>query len=82
VVASAVGGLTDTVVDGITGDLVRPRDPEATGDATRRLLADPIRRLGYGTAGADRARQRYPWSRSADQIAAVYRAVTVQFPAP
>lgn len=82
VVASAVGGLTDTVVDGITGDLVRPRDPEATGDATRRLLADPIRRLGYGTAGADRARQRYPWSRTADQVAAVYRAVAAQFPSP
>jgi len=76
VVASAVGGLTDTVVHGVTGDLVRPRDPEQTGDATRRLLADPIRRLGYGTAGADRARQRYQWSRTADQVVAVYRAVS------
>lgn len=73
VVASAVGGLTDTVVHGVTGDLVRPRDPEQTGDATRRLLADPIRRLGYGTAGADRARQRYRWSRVAEQMVAVYR---------
>jgi glycosyltransferase involved in cell wall biosynthesis len=75
VVASAVGGLADTVVDGVTGDLVRPRDPEHTGDVTRKLLADPIRRLGYSTAGADRARQRYPWSRAADQSATVYREV-------
>jgi glycosyltransferase involved in cell wall biosynthesis len=82
VVATAVGGLTDMVVDQVTGDLVPPRDPEAIGDAVRRLLADPTRRLGYATAGADRARQRYPWSRTADQVTAVYQAVCQRPGAP
>jgi D-inositol-3-phosphate glycosyltransferase len=74
VVATAVGGLRDTVVDGITGVLVRPRDPAGLGHAIRRLLADPVRRLGLGAAAADRARSRYSWNRAAEQLTAVYRA--------
>lgn len=75
VVATAVGGLMDTVVDGVTGHLVPPRNPQALGSALRRLLADPLRRLGYATAGVDRARQCYPWTRAARQVAAVYDTV-------
>lgn len=74
VVASTVGGLTDTVVDRVTGDLVPPRDPDTIGQVIRRLLADPVRRLGYSSAGADRARQCYPWSRTAAQAAGAYQA--------
>ncbi|RII98315.1 glycosyltransferase, partial [Clavibacter nebraskensis] len=44
VVASAVGGLTDSVVDGVTGILVPPRDPAAIADALGELRADPARR--------------------------------------
>ncbi|HWH01609.1 MAG TPA: glycosyltransferase [Pilimelia sp.] len=76
VVATAVGGLTDTVVDGLTGDLVRPRDPRALGGALRRLLGDPMRRLAYATAALDRARQCYPWRRCAAQLQSVYSALT------
>lgn len=75
VVATAVGGLTDTVVDGLTGDLVRPRDPRALGAAIRRLLADNMRRLAYATAALDRARQCYSWWRCAAQLTAIYDAV-------
>ncbi|MFS8478910.1 MAG: glycosyltransferase [Micromonosporaceae bacterium] len=72
VVATAVGGLMDTVVDGFTGELVPPRDPNALGRALRHLLADPVRRLAYATAGVDRARQCYSWTRSAERLAVVY----------
>jgi D-inositol-3-phosphate glycosyltransferase len=61
VVASAVGGLVDTVVDGATGLMVPPRDPRRLGLALRQLLADPERRRALGAAGARRARQRYGW---------------------
>jgi glycosyltransferase involved in cell wall biosynthesis len=75
VVASGVGGLTDTVVDGITGVLVPPRDPPALARALRDLLGDRMRRLAYGTAAVDRAHHTYSWSRAAEQLAAVYAAV-------
>ncbi|HYN93610.1 MAG TPA: glycosyltransferase [Pilimelia sp.] len=76
VVATAVGGLADTVVDGLTGDLVRPRDPRALGGAIRRLLGDNMRRLAYATAALDRARQVYSWKRCAAQLGGVYSALT------
>jgi glycosyltransferase involved in cell wall biosynthesis len=75
VVGTAVGGLTDTVVDGHTGELVPPRDPRALGAAVRRLLTDNVRRLSYGSAALDRARQCYSWERAAEQLVAVYLGV-------
>lgn len=75
VVATAVGGLVDTVVDGVTGDLVPPRDPTALGTALRQLLDDRVRRFGYATAALDRARNRYSWARTAERLVEVYAAV-------
>jgi glycosyltransferase involved in cell wall biosynthesis len=75
VVATAVGGLVDSVVDGVTGDLVPPRDPAALGRALVALLADDERRAAYGAAGVKRARSRYRWSRVVADTAAVYRQV-------
>jgi glycosyltransferase involved in cell wall biosynthesis len=75
VVGTAVGGLTDTVVDGVTGDLVPPRDPRALGGALRRLVTDDVRRFSYAAAAVDRATQSYSWRRIATRLAAVYAAV-------
>jgi D-inositol-3-phosphate glycosyltransferase len=75
VVATAVGGLTDTVVDGVTGDLVAPRDPAGLGSALRRLLSDENRRLGYAAAAVDRAQSAYAWPRIAARMGAVYAGV-------
>jgi glycosyltransferase involved in cell wall biosynthesis len=75
VVASAVGGLADTVVDGSTGDLVPARDPEAIGVALRRLLADGTRRAGYAAAAADRAVHAYAWPQIAGRLTAAYESV-------
>jgi glycosyltransferase involved in cell wall biosynthesis len=76
VIGTAVGGLTDTILDGRTGDLVPPRDPQALGAALRDLIADRVRRFAYGTAALDRARQYYSWQRAADQLTAIYTAVS------
>jgi glycosyltransferase involved in cell wall biosynthesis len=75
VVASAVGGLTDTVVDRATGWLVPPRDPAVLASALRGLLADPARRAAIGAAGRDRAEQRYTWPRVAAQTEEIYQRI-------
>lgn len=75
VVAGAVGGLIDTVVDGVTGSLVPPRDPHRLASAIRTLLADPSLRERYGNAGRERARARYSWDRIATDTLRAYRRV-------
>jgi glycosyltransferase involved in cell wall biosynthesis len=75
VVATAVGGLVDTVVDGVTGDLVPPRDPSQLGEVVAALLAEEERRAAYGAAGVERVRARYRWSRVVADTEAVYRQV-------
>jgi glycosyltransferase involved in cell wall biosynthesis len=72
VVASAVGGLVDTVVDGVTGVHVPPRRPRQLAAAVAGLLADPEVRATLGSAGARRARRRYGWDRIARSTLEVY----------
>ncbi|MGK5172138.1 glycosyltransferase [Geodermatophilus sp. CPCC 205761] len=75
VVATAVGGLQDSVADGVTGDLVPPRDPDRLGAVLAALLADESRRAAYGAAGVRRARSRYRWARVVADTENVYRQV-------
>jgi type III pantothenate kinase len=75
VVASAVGGMIDTVVDGVTGVHVPPRDPERLAGAIAPLLDDPERRAEYGRAGAARARRLYDWERIAASTLEVYKGM-------
>jgi glycosyltransferase involved in cell wall biosynthesis len=75
VVASAVGGFLDTVVDGATGRHVPPRRPDRLAAALRDLLDDPFRRDGFGIAGLDRVRSRYTWERIANDMLALYADV-------
>jgi D-inositol-3-phosphate glycosyltransferase len=75
VVASAVGGIQDTVVDRVTGLLVPPRRPDALAGALRHLLASATRGLAYGIAGRDRVLARYDWERVAAATALVYSDV-------
>jgi glycosyltransferase involved in cell wall biosynthesis len=72
VVASAVGGLVDTVVHGTTGLHVEPRSTGPLADALAELLPDAERRRSLGAAGARRARARYSWDRVAAQTLQAY----------
>jgi glycosyltransferase involved in cell wall biosynthesis len=74
VVASAVGGMLDTVVGGVTGVHVPPGDIERLAKEVSWLLADPSRRRSLGDAGAVAAR-RYSWQRVAAETADVYAAL-------
>jgi D-inositol-3-phosphate glycosyltransferase len=72
VVAAAVGGHLDTIVDGVTGLHVPPRDPAALAAQLRKVLAEPRWRAALGKAGAHRARTRYSWERIAAVTEDVY----------
>ncbi len=79
VVASAVGGIPEVVVDGTTGLLVPYDSAEpaafetAFAAAVNALAADPGRARAMGVAGRQRAVDSFGWDAIADQTIAVYR---------
>jgi glycosyltransferase involved in cell wall biosynthesis len=75
VVASAVGGQIDSVVNGVTGAHVPPRDPDALATALADLLADPGRRAALGAAGVQRARRHFAHDRVAAATREVYTEI-------
>lgn len=72
VVASAVGGLLDLVVDGETGLLVPPGDVAALRSALQRLLGDRELRSRLGEAGRRRAAERFSWDAVTRQTVELY----------
>ncbi len=76
VVAYAVGGLAESVIDGVTGILVPPRDVRSLAASLRAVVGDEVRRMSYASAAVDRVRSRYTWERTAADIERVYASVT------
>ncbi|MGW3096329.1 glycosyltransferase [Streptomyces sp. NPDC001102] len=76
VLATAVGGQLDTVVDGVTGRLVPADDDHDLGATVRELLADPQLLARYGAQGRRRVLARYTWDRVAEGVMRAYSAVS------
>jgi glycosyltransferase involved in cell wall biosynthesis len=74
-VATTAGGIPEVVVDGETGFLVPPKEPEAMADRIVRLLKDPALRQRMGEAGLARARARFTVDRMVEETNAVYERV-------
>jgi D-inositol-3-phosphate glycosyltransferase len=72
VIASAVGGQVDAVVDGVTGILVPPGRPALLAQRIRQLLQHPMLLEAFSVAASDRAQSRYSWKRIADETLSVY----------
>jgi len=75
-VGSAVGGITYTVQDGVTGLLVPPKDEVALARKLALLLDDPGLRRRLGRAGRRRVEREFTWARVAERTAMVYEALT------
>jgi starch synthase len=89
VVASAVGGIPEIVVEGQTGHLVpfegdgtpknEPRDPERFAlDLAERingLAGDPERARRLGGAGRARVVEHFSWDKIAERTANLYRSL-------
>jgi type III pantothenate kinase len=78
VVATAVGGLRDTVLDGLTGRLVAPRQPAQLAQTVNELLADRRQRAAMARAGRERVLTYYGWNSVAEQTEACYRNVLAE----
>lgn len=85
VVASAVGGIPEVVVDGETGLLV-PYDPAAIAafeqtfaDRINDLTRDPERARRMGLAGRARCVEEFSWRRIAEQTVAVYQSAIAAY---
>jgi glycosyltransferase involved in cell wall biosynthesis len=74
VVATAVGGLLDLVVDGETGLLVPPRDVPALRAGLERLLGDAELRKHLGAAARERVREHFAWPAVTDATIEAYEA--------
>jgi len=72
IVATAVGGIKETVVDGETGLLVPPRDPQALAAAIRRLLDHPEEAARLAAEARRRALERYSEEQMVSRTLALY----------
>jgi glycosyltransferase involved in cell wall biosynthesis len=75
VVATAVGGMLDSVPDGRTGLLVPPKDPKTLALRLRRLLEEEPLRQSLGMQGRRRAEAMYGWDRVAAGTVEAYTEV-------
>jgi glycosyltransferase involved in cell wall biosynthesis len=80
VVASAVGGLTESVADGVTGLLVPPASPAELQTALLQLLRDPALRARMGAAGPERVRQRFSARGMAEKTETLYEVLLAKAP--
>jgi glycosyltransferase involved in cell wall biosynthesis len=75
VIASRIGGFSETVEDGRTGVLVAPGDADALHDALLQLLRSRERAEALGQAGRERAVALFSERRIVDQLIGFYENV-------
>lgn len=73
-VATRVGGMTDTIIDGETGVLVNPRDPEDLKRGILKLLQDKDAAKRMATVGRKKMLEKFTLRNTVDDLAALYRA--------
>lgn len=72
VIGAAVGGIKSTVIDGLTGYLVPPKDPHAVAERLAMLHNDHAHARRMGAEGMRRAHERYTWRSVAERVAEIY----------
>ena len=72
VIATDVGGNPEAVIDGITGFLISPCDPDAISEKVISLLKDRNRRINMGEAGYQRINTLFRLDKNVKQIEKLY----------
>jgi len=78
VIASAIGGITDIVEDGVSGLLVPPGDATALAAALERLARAPDLSVSLGDAGYRRLHERFSWEAITRRWVEVYNAAVAR----
>lgn len=78
VVATAVDGVPELVVDGVTGGLVPTRRPDLLAARIVEVLALPDRGASLGTAGAQRIQGEFTVERMVADLDALYQEVLAE----
>lgn len=66
-VCTAVGGVPEIILDGVTGHLVPARDPAAMANRLLALIRDPDRARAIGIVARDRLRTEFSLRRSVEE---------------
>lgn len=82
VIASAVGGIPEVVMNGITGTLVPPRSPKKLADAVLKVLDDPEPHRRLAATGRTLVKHMFDVERTGCEVAAVYRHIISGAPRP
>jgi hypothetical protein len=72
-VATRVGGMVDSVLDGVTGVLVNPSSPEDLARGILELLRDPERARELGRAGRRLMLEQFSLRKTAKDLDELYR---------
>jgi D-inositol-3-phosphate glycosyltransferase len=75
VVGADVGGIRFSVVDGVTGALVPPNDPDALAGCLARLYRNPERLREFGRESMRRANAHFTWPKVTRGVAGFYEQV-------
>jgi phosphatidylinositol alpha-1,6-mannosyltransferase len=75
VVAGRSGGIGDAVLDGETGLLVDPLDPDCIASSIGKLLANPQLASRMGEQGRERAVREFSWPAVAARLRGILRQV-------
>jgi glycosyltransferase involved in cell wall biosynthesis len=78
VVASAVGGLLEVVVDGETGRFARPGDADHLAEQVDALLRAPGECTRLGDNGCERAKQYFSIDRSIAELQNLYEHLAIE----
>ena len=75
VIGADVGGIRFSVLDGVSGCLVPPNDPDAFAERAADLLRDPERLREMGRAGIQRVQAQFTWPKVTRSVCAFYEEV-------
>lgn len=75
VIATRVGGIPETIVDGQSGILVEPRDSVTLMEAMEKVARDKDLRLKMGNIGRQIVTEKFSWDKNIRKLTDIYKGI-------